>query len=206
MRWSRICPVVASLALIAAACGDDDDGGGGSEAGADFQVGMILVGPQNDTGWSQAHFEAGEYVVEQLGLPADNLIVLDKVNTADRPETTVEDVAADMIDQGADIVFATSDDMKDGTRDLSARQVRAFVDRHGATFPILIGGLSDKAAATASLSLLDRVRSFPTTIFVDRRGQVRGVYQGWSGPATGATHTRLRQRFEQLIEDLLDED
>ena len=29
---------------------------------------MILVGPQNDHGWSQAHFEAGQYVIEQLGL------------------------------------------------------------------------------------------------------------------------------------------
>ncbi|MGI9644061.1 MAG: BMP family lipoprotein [Ilumatobacteraceae bacterium] len=107
---------MASLALIVAACGDDDDGGGGggSEAAEDFQIGMVLVGPENDTGWSQAHFEAGEYVMEQLGLPAENLIVLDKVNTADRPETTVEDVVADMIDQGADLVFATSDDMKDG--------------------------------------------------------------------------------------------
>jgi simple sugar transport system substrate-binding protein len=96
-----------------AADGDDmaDDG---QPAPDDFQIGMILVGPENDTGWSQAHFEAGEYVMEQLGLPAENLIVLDKVNTADRPETTIESVVADMIDQGADLVFATSDDMKDG--------------------------------------------------------------------------------------------
>jgi simple sugar transport system substrate-binding protein len=72
---------------------------------------MILVGPQNDRGWSQAHFEAGEYVEEMLGA---EMIVIDKVNPADRPETTVEAVAADMIDQGAQIVFATSDDMKDG--------------------------------------------------------------------------------------------
>lgn len=87
-----------------------------------------------------------------------------------------------------------------------ARQVEAFVARHGADFPIFVGGLSDKAKATASLAVLDRVRSFPTTIFVDRHGAVRGVYQGWSGPATGPAHTRLRQRFEQLVEDLLDED
>ncbi len=80
----------------------------------DFQIGMILVGPQNDTGWSQAHFEAGEYVMAQLGLPAGNLIVLDKMNTADRPETTIEAVVDDMIAQGADLIFATSDDMKDG--------------------------------------------------------------------------------------------
>ncbi len=26
---------------------------------------MILVGPQNDHGWTQAHFEAGQYLEEQ---------------------------------------------------------------------------------------------------------------------------------------------
>jgi len=73
--------------------------------------GMILVGPADDRGWSQAHREAGEYLEEQLGA---TMIVLDKVNPADRPELTVDQVARDMIDQGAQLVFMTSDDMKDG--------------------------------------------------------------------------------------------
>lgn len=80
----------------------------------DFKIGMILVGPQNDHGWSQAHYEAGQYVVEQLGLSEDALIVLDKVNTADRPDTTIESVVDDMVSQGAQLIFATSDDMRDG--------------------------------------------------------------------------------------------
>ncbi|MDJ0767628.1 MAG: BMP family ABC transporter substrate-binding protein [Ilumatobacter sp.] len=116
MRVSRTLPLLAALALVAGACGDDD----GGEASEDFQIGMILVGPQNDTGWSQAHFEAGEYVMEELGLPAENLIVLDKVNTSDRPETTIDSVVTDMIDQGADLIFATSDDMKDGIAEAAA--------------------------------------------------------------------------------------
>lgn len=87
----------------------------------------------------------------------------------------------------------------------SVRQVRTFVKRHGATFPILIGGLSNKQKATESLNLLDSVRSYPTTIFLDKDDQVRGIYQGWAGPATGDTHKRLRQRFETLIEQLLNE-
>lgn len=105
--------------------------------------------------------------------------------------------------QGLQVVGVAFEHDEDLAR--CARQVEAFVARHGAEFPIFIGGLSDKAKATASLSLLDRVRSFPTTIFVDRRGRVRGVYQGWSGPATGAAHARLRQRFEALIEALIAE-
>lgn len=115
----RLVPLLMALALVAAACGGDEDGtdgetGTAGETGADaegFVFGMILVGPQNDHGWSQAHFEAGQYVEEQLGA---EMIVIDKVNTADRPETSVEQVAADMIADGAQLVFATSDDMKDG--------------------------------------------------------------------------------------------
>jgi simple sugar transport system substrate-binding protein len=115
----RLVPLLMALALVAAACGGDEDGtdgetGTAGETAADaegFVFGMILVGPQNDHGWSQAHFEAGQYVEEQLGA---EMIVIDKVNTADRPETSVEQVAADMIADGAQLVFATSDDMKDG--------------------------------------------------------------------------------------------
>ena len=40
-------------------------------AAAELTFGMILVGPQNDHGWSQAHYEAGQYVEEQLGAEDD---------------------------------------------------------------------------------------------------------------------------------------
>ncbi len=109
-RWRHLLGLLLATSLVVAACGDDD--GGGSTEG--FKFGMILVGPQNDQGWSQAHYEAGLYLVEQLGLPADAMIVLDKVNTADRPETSLESVVDDMVAQGAQLIFATSDDMRDG--------------------------------------------------------------------------------------------
>jgi simple sugar transport system substrate-binding protein len=77
-----------------------------------FNFGMILVGPQNDRGWSQANYEGGQYVESHM--QGAHMIVLDKVNPSDRPGTTVEQVVDDMINQGAQLVFATSDDMKDG--------------------------------------------------------------------------------------------
>ena len=46
-----------------------------------FVFGMLLIGPYNDHGWSQAHYEAGQYVEEKLGA---QLIYLDKVTPADR--------------------------------------------------------------------------------------------------------------------------
>ena len=92
---------------------DTTEGGGESEMSGEAPlIGMILVGPQNDRGWSQAHYEALQYVVDRTGAPEP--IVIDKVNPADRPDTTVEQVVDDMVAQGAGLVFATSDDMKDG--------------------------------------------------------------------------------------------
>ena len=84
-----------------------------------LKFGMILVGPQDDRGWSQAHREGGEYI--EAMIPGSEMILLDKVNTADRPELTVDQVARDMIDQGAELIFFTSDDMKDGA-ELSAEE------------------------------------------------------------------------------------
>ncbi len=96
--------VLVALALVAGACGEE-------VSGEDFTFGMILVGPSGDRGWSQAHYEAGQYVEEQLGA---KMIFLDKVNVADLPDKTVDQVAADMVNQGAELVFLTSDDMRDG--------------------------------------------------------------------------------------------
>ena len=76
-----------------------------------FKFGMILVGPRDDKGWSQAHFEGGEYIEEISG---GEMIVADMINPADSPNLTVDQVVSDMIDEGAQLVFATSDDMKDG--------------------------------------------------------------------------------------------
>lgn len=81
-------------------------------------IGMILVGPRDDRGWSQAHFEAGQYVADRLGA---ELIVIDKVNPADSPNVTLPQVVDDMLAQGARLIIATSDDMKDGILEAAAQ-------------------------------------------------------------------------------------
>lgn len=78
-----------------------------------FVFGMLLVGPYNDHGWSQAHYEAGQYVVENgTGL---EMVYLDKVNPADRPGTTPDQLAEDLVAQGAQLIIFNSDDMKDAS-------------------------------------------------------------------------------------------
>jgi len=80
-----------------------------------FIFGLLLVGPYNDRGWSQAHFEAGRYVEEKI--PGTKMIYIDKVNPADRPGITIPQLVDDMVEKGARLIIANSDDMKDGTRE-----------------------------------------------------------------------------------------
>jgi simple sugar transport system substrate-binding protein len=78
-----------------------------------FTFGVILVGPKNDHGWSQAHAEGSDYVVENL--LGSEAIVFESLNPADKPEATVENVTQEMISQGATLIFTTSDEFEEDT-------------------------------------------------------------------------------------------
>jgi hypothetical protein len=45
--------------------------------------------------------------------------------------------------------------------------------------------------------------SFPTSIIVDRKGKIRYVHTGFSGPATGEEYEKLQGKFQSEIEQLL---
>lgn len=137
-RWAALLTV---LAMVAAACAPATDAPTEppaqptsasaateamqpTEAPADtaaaepFTIGMLLVGPYNDHGWSQAHYDAGLYVEDMV--PGSKLIYIDKVNPADRPGTTGAQLAEDLLAEGADLIVFNSDDMKDDALEFTA--------------------------------------------------------------------------------------
>jgi simple sugar transport system substrate-binding protein len=88
------------------------------EAPKDLVFGMVLVGPKNDHGWSQAHYEAGQYVEEKV--PGAKMIVFESLNSNDKPEATLEGVVADMVSQGATLIITTSDEFEEDTTTVAA--------------------------------------------------------------------------------------
>ncbi len=80
-----------------------------------FTFGLLLVGPYNDRGYSQAHYDGGKYAEKMI--PGVKMIYIDKVNPADRPGVTIPQLVDDMVEKGAKLVIANSDDMKDGIRE-----------------------------------------------------------------------------------------
>ncbi len=84
----------------------------------EFVFGMILVGPANDGGWSQAHYEGGQYVEETI--PGAKMLVFESLNPADAPEATLESVVTDMVGAGAQLIVTTSDSFEQDTDTVAA--------------------------------------------------------------------------------------
>ena len=83
--------------------------------------------------------------------------------------------------------------------------MRRFAERYGIEYPLLLAGISDKAAAAETLPDLSAVVAFPTSLFVGRDGKVRRIHSGFSGPGTGEHYQQLVSELEGLLTELLAE-
>ena len=87
------------------------------------------------------------------------------------------------------------------------KNVQRLKERIGITYPILLAqtGSSSKVKAQEKLPMLNQVLSYPTTIFIDKKGQVRKIHTGFNGPATGEKYTAFTDEFEAFVGMLLKE-
>jgi peroxiredoxin len=79
-----------------------------------------------------------------------------------------------------------------------------FKNRFNVPYSILITGYIP-ADAAKSLPMLVDVIGFPTTIIIDKKGDVRKIHTGFNGPSTGAHYTEFIDEFETLTNNLLAE-
>jgi len=85
----------------------------------------------------------------------------------------------------------------------SERRVRAFEQKHGAEWDIVIPKNSFEDLVNEGLGGLTAIEGVPVTIFLNRDGTVHAVYTGFSGPATGDAHLEAKARFETLTIEIL---
>lgn len=90
--------------------------------------------------------------------------------------------------------------------DYASSRVKKMIDKLDVGYDFLIAGISSKEAASESLPMLNRVMSFPTSIFIDKNGQVRNIHTGFSGPGTGVYYERYVEEFNELMDKLLAEE
>jgi len=93
--------------------------------GPNLTIGLVMVGPYNDHGWSQANYDGMQYVLAKV--PGTKLVYIDKANSADRPGTTVSQLAESLVAQGAKLICFSSDDMMDEANKFAAAHPDIFV-------------------------------------------------------------------------------
>lgn len=86
------------------------------------------------------------------------------------------------------------------TEDSAFRSIERLKERMDIKYPILLAqyGTSDKEEAQKKLPMLNHVLSYPTTIFIDKKGKVRKIHTGFNGPATGEKFTEFKQEFSEF--------
>ena len=77
----------------------------------------------------------------------------------------------------------------------------------GVPYPILLAqyGSSSKEEANKKLPMLNHVLSYPTTIFIDKSGEVRKIHTGFNGKATGGKYVDFVNELELFVGQLLNE-
>lgn len=78
-----------------------------------------------------------------------------------------------------------------------------FRKRFGIEYDEVIGGLPDKRVVAESFPALNTFLSFPTILFIDKKGNVDKIYTGFTGPATGKYYEQFVKEFNEEVDKLL---
>jgi simple sugar transport system substrate-binding protein len=123
-NFARIVTLLLVIAVAGAAYAAP------AATGSSLTIGLLMVGPYNDHGYSQAHYDGTQYAVSKV--KGAQMIYLDKVNPADRPGTTASQLAESLVAKGAKLIIFSSDDMSD--------EAVKFAQAHPDLFVIMASG------------------------------------------------------------------
>ena len=89
----------------------------------------------------------------------------------------------------------------------SVKSLSKFQQRFNVQYPILVTGVkvSDSLRTEKTLPQVTRIKVFPSTIIIDKKGKVRKFDTDFFGPGTGAHYEAYKKQFYATIEELLKE-
>lgn len=87
--------------------------------------------------------------------------------------------------------------------DYAKGRLEILKKRFAISYDLLVAGISNKDSAAAVLPALSHVLAFPTTIFIDKKGNVSYIHTGFSGPGTGAEYDKFVEDFEKKMKELM---
>lgn len=91
------------------------------------------------------------------------------------------------------------------TTEEKIEKVARYKEALGLSYTFLIGGDACKPCASKVFPQLSDIMSFPTLIFIDKKGEIRKIHTGFSGPGTGEHYTEFVKETDAFIESLIQE-
>ena len=93
------------------------------------------------------------------------------------------------------------------TEEKAFEGIKRLKEREDVPYPILLAqyGTSNKQKANEKLPMLNHILSYPTTIYMDKTGEVRKIHTGFNGPATGDKFVEFKDEFNKTIKALTSE-
>jgi thiol-disulfide isomerase/thioredoxin len=150
----------------------------------------------NSVSLSDARFKNKVVIVQILGSWCPNCM----------DETTffVNDYYKKYHSKGVEIIGLAYERTTDFAK--SQHTLLQLKDHFNIPYPLLITGYTpNRGDPQKSLPMLAGFKGFPTTIIIDKSGNVRKIHTGFSGPGTGAYYTQFIDEFDKLTDDLLAE-
>ena len=107
--------------------------------------------------------------------------------------------------KGVEIIALAYELTPDSAR--SKKSVAKFQKLFDVQYPMLITGVtaSDENKTEKTLPQLTQIRSFPTTIFIDKKGNVREIHTNFYGPGSGEYYMASKNKFYETVDRLLNE-
>ena len=85
------------------------------------------------------------------------------------------------------------------------KNIDNFKNQLNITYPLVIAGNTQKGSVNKALPILANFVAFHTLIIIDKKGIVRNIHTGYSGPATGIYFTEFKDHFIANLEKYLNE-
>lgn len=89
----------------------------------------------------------------------------------------------------------------------SRKSLEKFQQRFNVQYPVLITGVtvSDTLRTEKTLPQVTKIKVFPSSIIIDKKGKVRKFDTGFFGPGTGEHYEDYKKEFYKTVNSLLEE-
>ncbi len=106
-------------------------------------------------------------------------------------------------DKGVEVIGLAFENSADIA--IAGPKITNFQKKIGITYPLLFAGTAEDKTIAHVLPMLSKMNGYPTTFIIDKKGIVREIHTGFSGPGTGKYYVDWISDFEQTIQSLLAE-